>query len=132
MTSEQASQIKELQEDLGNLEKWKKEYKKEHDISDMKKFFEFKNPQEWMQAEKEYLKDKKVIKFHEEYEKKWNELRRKYKVNDHGDIFDTSIWGFDWMTDSSVEINGYLNEDNFVLWLETVVKANNLRLYSHN
>lgn len=122
LTEDQRNMIKELENDLEELGKWqkieKKKLPKEPKVMD--------KPGKWGR----WSDSKKVKKFHKEVNKKWGTLKRKYRVNKE-DIFDTSIWGFHWSGKKTLEIFGYLNEGNFVEWLDKVVKVNKMIVKSN-
>ena len=109
LTKDQTERIKGLENDIAGLRKWLNDYKKKHGIKEQKEFFQYKDPKEWYEANKKYYADSKVKQMNKEYSKKYNEMRKKYKIKDQ-DIFDTSIHEFNWMSDSSVEINGLIKK----------------------
>jgi hypothetical protein len=116
------SKIQELEKDLQAQHDWQDESKKnlppEPDWLDHTDIG-IDNWTEWFNL-------KEVKDWYKSLEARWETLKSKYTV-DNETIFDTTLHGFHWSEDKSqVTIPGYLNEQNFLKWLEQIAKADKI------
>jgi len=79
----------------------------------------------WCKAWGTWKELPEVIAFHDRTDLRWNKLRKKYAVGD-GDIFETTIKHFSWNS-NNVTIEGWLNEENFLEWLETKADVKSIK-----
>ena len=124
LSQESIDRIKELENDLHDLKIWaaaeKKKLPAEPDFMDKS------------DAWKTWCESDVVKTWQKTLEERWDVLKDKYKaeVADYEtkakmleDIFATTIHGFHWIDEHTLDIHGYLNEDALIAWLEQIAKV---------
>ena len=127
LKEESILKIKALEKDLEDLHAWSK---KERLKIPKEPNFGQPDAQTWSAKYAKWKELKAIKKFHKEDKKRWEALRKKYRIANGEDIFDTTINGFKWQ-DNAVIIFGYLNVENLATWLEEVAKADKIYVDSN-